>query len=351
MGLLRLYLAVVVAMAHLQSTIFLTKKMAFWGGYYLGLNAGIAVMAFYMISGFLISTVLDSKYKDHGSSQFYFNRFVRIFSLYLPILALAFILVRTTLYEFNSANILQKFTNIGLMGADWLIFACGPSNSAAWLALPNPLHQAWTLSAELTFYLAAPWLLRSNKAGAMVLFGSAITRIVLLLVAQDTDRWTYFFLPSTFLFFLLGHWARVAARQYQWLQKPLVAYALLGSCFAIFIAFRINWSSIIFFLPMTLLAASLPGLFQHTKDNVILNWLGALSYPIYLVHNLVRMQFETFGLLDKLPHFFQNAPVMMASYLAAVFIAAVAAHYLLEMPCAFAFKASRRVFSRRRPIG
>ena len=344
MGLLRLFLAIVVAVAHLQSTIFQVKKIAFWGGDHLGINAGVAVMIFYMISGFLISTVIDLKYKNQGSSLFYFNRFERIFPLYLPILALAVILVPATLVDFRSADILQKFTNIGLIGADWLIVVDDPANSIAWLALPNPLHQAWTLSAELTFYLIAPWLLRSKKASAIVLIASAITRIILLLTVRDVDRWTYYFLPSTFMFFLLGHWARLAALEYTSLQKPRVAYILIGICFLIFLAFRLNWNSIYFFLPMTLLAASLPGLFRHTKDNALLNWFGALSYPIYLVHNLVRMQFEVYGVLDKLPHFLQSAPAMMAWYLGAVLLAAVAAHYLLEMPFVIALRACGQTF-------
>lgn len=58
MGALRLYLAIVVAMAHLQTTFFAANGIPFPAGYYLGFNAGYAVMAFYMISGFLISTVL-----------------------------------------------------------------------------------------------------------------------------------------------------------------------------------------------------------------------------------------------------------------------------------------------------
>jgi peptidoglycan/LPS O-acetylase OafA/YrhL len=107
----------------------------------------------------------------------------------------------------------------------------------------------------------------------------------------------------------------------------------------------LNWNSIAFFVPMILLAASLPGLFQHTKDNALLNWLGALSYPIYLIHNLVRMQFESLGVFDKLPHFLQSSPIAMACYLFAVLLAAIAAHYLLETPFVLALRACGRAFA------
>jgi peptidoglycan/LPS O-acetylase OafA/YrhL len=355
MGALRFYLAMVVAMAHLQLTILASKGLSLWGGFYLGFNAGFAVMVFFMISGFLISMVLASKYEETpgGPSQFYFNRFVRIFSLYLPLAAVSFIAVDGTWRDFSNANIVQKITSIGLLGADWVIFAYG-SSPDGWLALLNPMHQAWTLSPELTFYIVAPWLLRSNRTTLVLLLVSFVIRFALVATMGFSERWTYIFLPSTFLFFLLGHWARLVAARHALLQRPAVVCGLLIVCFSVLIIRpEAQWDSLKFWLAMICLAASLPGLFQLTKDNQLLNWFGALSYPIYLTHNLVRMEFERFNLFNFLPPFLTTGFILTACYLPAVLLAAITAHYLVEQPCANGMRAIRRFFiSRyRQPAG
>lgn len=348
MGLLRLYLATVVAMAHLELTVLQSRHMVFWGHYYLGFNAGYAVMAFYMISGFLISMVLASKYKAAPGS-FYAKRGVRIFSLYLPICAIAFLFIDGTLRDFAAASPLQRVTNFSLLGSDWLLVLNGPSLESSWLALPNPLHQAWTLSAELTFYLTAPWLLRSRIASGVALVASVAVRFALVHQLGHSDRWLYLFLPSTFLFFLMGHWARVLAEQVKALRAPRVALGLIASCFGILIVRSPSWDTGGFWVAMICLALALPGLFALTKDNALLNWLGALSYPMYLVHNMVRMMtietwhFDRF--LPAIPHV-AAATELMAFFLVCVFVAAVAAHYLLERPCAWLLESAVRHVAR-----
>jgi peptidoglycan/LPS O-acetylase OafA/YrhL len=87
MGVLRLFLALVVALSHLQNQ-YLQPGHGIdvdWH-WFLGVNAGFAVMWFYMISGFLMSTVLSDKYPSSlsGTLSFYTARGVRIFSLYWP---------------------------------------------------------------------------------------------------------------------------------------------------------------------------------------------------------------------------------------------------------------------------
>ena len=60
-----------------------------------GFNAGYAVLFFYVISGFLITYTLTRNYTPDlsGTGDFYRRRFIRIFSLYWPIVLLAFLLM------------------------------------------------------------------------------------------------------------------------------------------------------------------------------------------------------------------------------------------------------------------
>ena len=54
-----------------------------------------------------------------GSSQFYINRFIRIFSLYLPIAVLCF-LRSIAKYEILLLQPVQRLTRFTLLGSDWL---------------------------------------------------------------------------------------------------------------------------------------------------------------------------------------------------------------------------------------
>ena len=93
---------------------------------------------------------------------------------------------------------------------------------------------------------------------------------------------------SVLMFFLLGHFAR---------RVPGVRTAGLWPSVAILFASfwfssrndwpPINdWFPINFYLAAILFAVALPAIFEATKDNRLSNWLGDLTYPLYLTHTL-----------------------------------------------------------------
>jgi peptidoglycan/LPS O-acetylase OafA/YrhL len=97
MGLVRLFLALVVMVGHLIS-IYLPLQHIAIGKWInlpeLGLNAGLAVIYFYVISGFLMSYTIAHNHPDDagGLFDYYASRFVRIFSLYWPLFVIAFLI-------------------------------------------------------------------------------------------------------------------------------------------------------------------------------------------------------------------------------------------------------------------
>jgi peptidoglycan/LPS O-acetylase OafA/YrhL len=142
-------------------------------GYKFGFNSGYAVMFFYVVSGFLITYTLNRNYdRDlHGTFKFYKNRFIRIFSLYWPLVILTLLIFDWAWERFLAASLPDKLTGIFLLGMDWRVaFASYPETHFD--AAIGGLHQAWTLGAELTFYLLAPLLMRSWKIGAALLVAS-----------------------------------------------------------------------------------------------------------------------------------------------------------------------------------
>ena len=75
MGTLRLFLAFSVLAWHLRPHGF--ERLT-------AMDGGIAVMAFFIISGFYMSMVISQKYSQlpNGRNRFFINRFLRIFPLY-----------------------------------------------------------------------------------------------------------------------------------------------------------------------------------------------------------------------------------------------------------------------------
>src|SRR5829696_5079015 len=130
MGLIRLFLALVVAIDHWRVIMLHEKSIFLDDVVKLGFNAGYAVMFFYVISGFLITYTLTRNYKRDrsGVAAFYSNRFIRIFSLYWPMVILAFLLIAPAWPRFVAASLPDKFTAIFLIGLDWgLAFGSFPN--------------------------------------------------------------------------------------------------------------------------------------------------------------------------------------------------------------------------------
>jgi peptidoglycan/LPS O-acetylase OafA/YrhL len=348
MGAVRLFLALVVAYDHWRTalaprSIFLDSNLTF------GFNAGFAVIYFYVVSGFLITYGLRHKYES-DTKTFYKARFIRIFSLYWPLVLVMFLLVPGSWARFVAASPLDHFTGIFLIGIDWsLTFSTYPALN--FNAMVNGLSQAWTLGAELVFYIFAPWLMRSWKIGAALLALSFGARAAFVIAngpgIGEPPLWTYTFAVTTFGFFMLGHLVCLASQRWAVLSRPALGFVLLIISFGLMNeggripAFDTPyfWGSVLCF------TLSLPGLFEATKSVAWLNALGGLSYPLYLVHYAVMGWLDR-PLLDMALGTAIASPLAigygsMTVFLLASILAAAVAHKLLEEPVANLMRAVR----------
>jgi peptidoglycan/LPS O-acetylase OafA/YrhL len=292
MGAIRLFLAYGVVLGHECDTArnFQITCDASWS---LNVIGGRSVVFFYIVSGFLMSYVLDSKYPrtKAGTYQFYKSRFLRIYPLWWAIVVFSTVTVSTAWLHRSPLGV---FSAIFLFGSDWLVpFAHFPDGDFSFF--PTRTEIGWTLGAEMTFYLLAPWLLRVDRLALAALVGSMAVRAVVFFVVgphaptpNSYIVWSYFFLPSTFMFFMLGHLAR---------RVPYIRTAGRWPAFAILIAAvwfisRNHWPPAEDWFPINdyaaavLFALALPGVFEATKNNPLSNWLGDLTYPLYLTHEL-----------------------------------------------------------------
>lgn len=347
MGLYRLFLAIVVAYDHWRESILRPAGQDNLSGLF-SFDAGHAVIFFYVISGFLITYTLTNNYSDDsgGRLKFYRNRFIRIFSVYWPLAAFS-------IYEFVGYNGLVStplkniFTQLFLFGQDWSVaFGRYPDALDFSGSLPA-LYQAWTLGAELGFYLIAPFLMRTWKLGAAVLVISLLVRFSFLAVLGDVQsfpRWTYLFFPSTVCFFMLGHLICLASTRFPILLHlnlallaPTTIVALPATLVIVFLA---KISGFVFdgpalWVPLTIAVATMPALFEATKDNRIMNYLGNLSYPLYLIHTGVLLYSSAAIVRYVLPF---GPALTEVVFLALALVASVAVHHCIEKPVAGAMR-------------
>ncbi len=339
MGLIRFLLAVSIIFGHIP----ISNK--------LFLGAPMALHLFFMISGYSIFYVLQTKYlrQKSGLTKYIISRVVRIYPMYLLVLAAA---VGLSLFEAlrgNSSNplylltmysnhvglfISSVLTNIVIFGQDLsMFFSYNPaSHNFFWtnsfiseafrldrfLFLP----QAWALALELYFYILAPWVSRRSNT-VLILFAvlSFSLRILLSLTGYPFEPWGYRFFPTELFFFLLGGLAYRSQLCLHKLYSRMNIEVLLIPLLIIVVMFR-SFPYIEFhgyqlfewvFYPVFFFF--MPYLFTQEKANALQMLLGSLSYPMYLTHIFIAALVLRFRLIDPYYGLVTLAGTIAISYL------------------------------------
>ena len=90
MGAIRLFLAFAVLQSHIRTFMLVPNQIYTNNALALGVNGGYAVMFFFVISGFLMSFVLEEKYNRlGGKGDFYRARATRIYPLWWAVWIIA----------------------------------------------------------------------------------------------------------------------------------------------------------------------------------------------------------------------------------------------------------------------
>jgi peptidoglycan/LPS O-acetylase OafA/YrhL len=302
-----------------------------------------AVQLFYVISGFLISYVLVEKKAYPNVSTFYINRYLRLYPIYAAVALMSLIGLLATrdsifvdVYRAApaAAIILLAFSNLFLFGQDWvmfsgvrdhkLVFATNFWQSDVILYPGLLIQQAWTLGVEISFYLAAPFILPRRDVIYVLLAFSVALRICLISKGLAfEDPWTYRFFPTELAFFLVGALAhqvllpmcRRIVSMYSTALPEIATCLLIAASLAygaLPVAGSIKTAGL--FL-LFLLLVPMAFLFQnrHGWDS----WIGSLSYPIYIVHVLVFRMLNF--VVDRLGHPHHRSIAVIGALISIVF--------------------------------
>lgn len=297
LGTLRLILALLVALSHAGSVI-------------AGFNPGVvAVVCFYLISGYVMTGLLRDHYPDVARiPHFYLDRALRLFPQYLAVATLS-------LFWFGATGMHTAFlqhapqwrdllNNLSVVPLNYFMF-----NGSDTFTLIPP---AWSLGAEIQFYLLIPLLLIFRLRIVAFVIGLAVFAAAAW-GRLHTDTFGYRLLPGVLVFFLLGS-ALYDARDCK--DKRDLIIVLAGVMLTIIFALVLAWHGrlmqpynpetcigIVVGLPLLYWLGKLP---QQNLDNR----LGDLSYGVFLNHFLIQWAF-----VGKPVGFMQMAMYLVVSLL------------------------------------
>lgn len=303
MGALRVILALAVVAAHVGPL----AGLRFFGG------GVMAVESFYILSGFYMALVLSTRYRTR-MGDFYFNRFLRLFPVYWLLAVFAFAVgALYWLLAGHPLGVLAQWhqpiglwqgawavlSNVFMIGSDWALLAghlAAQDSPAALVGRLLAIAPVWSLAIELTFYLAAPFILRCSLSTQLALAVAALTLRLGIVAVAGGDGWTvwsYYFAPATWVFFMAGvlsyhllerlrgqAWFRRSARP----AGRLLLVGLLAWIATFEQSGLLGFQSAVYYLAVAL---SLPFLFETFGNSRADAALAAWSYPIYLAHWVV----------------------------------------------------------------
>lgn len=189
MGTLRLFLATAVLLNHAGFRIF-------------HLNPGVtAVICFYLISGYVMVGLVQSHYDGlRRIPKFYLDRILRLFPQYLFYAFAVFAWQRwtgnETFFLARAPTGVDLFNNLTAIPLNFYMY-----NGADKYILIPP---AWSLGAELQFYLLAPFMLFWPRVGLALAGLSLGIHALALHGVLNTDWYGFRLLPGVLWVFGVG---------------------------------------------------------------------------------------------------------------------------------------------------
>ena len=292
----------------------------------------VLVSYFFVLSGFILA--INAKAKI-DLKQFYFNRFARIYPLYLFALLATLALIRSIRpFEFG-----LDFHRVVLS-----VFLVQSWTEKYALVYNYP---GWSLSVELFFYLLFPFvfkalqLLRFKQRVAVVALFWAVMQTLFIVFARQKEAWVLYhplFHVSTFVVGVLG--GMLYKEKQAWLmarQALLERIFLLSTLLLLFLMFTGN---VVFSqvyhdglpAPFFLLFIFIVSLNRHQLFNGFRKrwpvYLGEISYGIYILQVPVyRLLTQTFGLKANV-----SATSFFYFYLFVLLIVSAICYELIEKP-------------------
>jgi len=321
-----------------------------------------AVQAFFIISGFFITMVLNENATYRSIRTFYASRYLRLYPVYIACALTTLLLNRYDAFAFQNYplsysayfaplalrdQVFIVFSNLTIFFQDWFLFlqvnwqtltleftkqfqsgTKPPFYSFLWV------QPAWSLGIEVVFYTIAPFVVRSpRRILAMVLLGASCRYGSYLYIGKVADPWYYRFAPSELALFALGglayhvwHSADPGSRRMRIIGVAAMCVLITTTAFH-----RSLWQPgvivplmIVNPIFLGIVVTFIAPIFVVTRVNSLDRLLGELSYPMYLCHIAVGAALSMW--------FPVGAPALRWTYVALVFAASAALLAVVDLP-------------------
>jgi peptidoglycan/LPS O-acetylase OafA/YrhL len=262
------------------------------------LDGGQAVRVFIILSGFVITNLLMQGRENYG--VFIARRFLRLWPVFIVCIAAALAVQTIGLMPVSGEPLLVHFlvhaTMLHSAVPQWLL-----PNSSTSILIP-----AWSISLEWQFYLVVPLLLMPSLPPATRLILISVSAFIFhRVLAPKLTGFGWSFLPVNAHLFWIGIISAIAyrtllnrlTRSNNW---PALVSLSVFFAVAIFLPPSQNFALLIWLL---MFAISLQLRFAEPRGlaaaaRAMLNarpiqWLGAVSYPFYLCHEVCIWPVQT----------------------------------------------------------
>jgi len=278
---------------------------------FISIIGSLGVTLFFVLSGFLITYLLLEEKKVSNTIKiraFYIRRILRIWPLYYFVLLVT--LLVNIYFLMPQGNMQFFFTQL-------ILYICFLPNAACILYAGEIFPgQLWSIGTEEQFYLAWPWVIKKSKPRFLLLSILTIFFIVTLLrlafnYFSDIYELKFHNIPvfrSLWLFFerfridcmaigAIGAYFVFFKEKYTWLlsiifSKIVQFIAYFALC--IFLAAGLRFGlfvNVIYSLLFLLLIMNVSS--NHNSilslENKVFNFLGKISYGLYVYHFLVLL--------------------------------------------------------------
>lgn len=270
-----------IVISHFNKDLFL-YKIRFIADIFLRANVGVSY--FFILSGFIMIIAYHRKEKI-GYRDFYRNRVARIYPLYVVGLLLYFV---TRYYDFSFYKTFLYLSGV----QSWI------PGKALILNFPG-----WSISVEFLFYLLFPWLYnylysKGNKSiwiiavliwiGTQVFSNLYTNSLSYKGPHTDSHEFIHYFTLWHINEFLIGNLAgllfvRNRREKNHDLAIALLFIGILLSLIFIPLNFH-NGLMAVFFVPVIYLISCNNGVISKVFSLKPLEFLGEISYAIYIIH-------------------------------------------------------------------